>query len=285
MAFVAETQAKIRERIGRLMYGPRYLKDTVATVGSTYVTTLKATRFSADHFSGAVLYVVNGAAAGSSTYVSTSEPGSGKLTLSPVPLVMPSVGDQIEVWPNETTPEDVNESIALAMLDVQNISAAITVLTSPTIDTARKRVTIPATWSMVARLSFEYGGLKYVLRPRDPRDPQPWDQEWPTTFDIEATNRQIVILGGIPATATNVRLVGYALPTLPAADTDTVPMRSDFLTYKAAAILLQNRMATSELDPEGSGSKVQFWTTQAEAIKRQMQGQAMSNTARIEEAV
>lgn len=285
MAFVAETRAKVRERIGRLMYGARYLKDTISEVGPTYVATPKSMRFGSDHFSGATLTVVVGATAGTTTYVSTNEPGTGRLTLLPIPLVMPSVADTIEVWPDGIATDDVDEAIAMAMLDVQNISAAIAVQTSPTIDSDRKRIAIPATWTAIARLSFEYGGLKYVLRPRDPRDPQPWDQDWPVTFDIESTNRQIVVLGGIPDSVTNVRLVGYALPSLPTADTDQLPLRSDFLVYKAASILVQNQMATAELDPEGSGSKAQFWASQAEAIKRQMQGQALSNTARIEEAL
>lgn len=283
--YIAETREKVRERVGRLVYGTKYLKDIIATVGANYITVPKATRFATDHFSGYVLYVVDGPVAGISTYVSSSEPGTSKLFLSPVPIVMPSVGNKIEVWPEESTPDDVNEAINMAVLDVQHLTAQVAVQTSPTIDADRSRVTIPATWSQVARLTFEYGGLKYALRPRDPRDQMPWDQSWPTTFDIEAPNRQVIVYGTIPPTATNVRLVGYAMPALPTADSDLLTLRSDFLVYKAASILSQSRMATPELDPEGSGSKATFWASQAEGIKRQMVGQAMSNTADIEEVV
>jgi hypothetical protein len=285
MVYIAETREKVRERIGRLIYGPRFLKDVVASVGANYVTALKAARFPTDHYSGDVFYVVDGPSLGTTTYVSSSEPATAKLFLSPVPALMPSVGNKIEVWPGETTPDDVNGAIDLALLEVQHLTAVIAVQTSPTIDSARSRITIPATWSMVARLSFEYGGVKYMLRPRDPRDQMPWDQSFPTTFDIEAPNRQIVVFGTIPATATNVRLVGYAMPALPTADTDLLTLRSDYVVYKAASILVQDEMATPELDPGGSGAKASFWANQAEQKKREMVGQAMANTARIEEVV
>jgi hypothetical protein len=64
---------------------------------------------------------------------------------------------------------------------------------------------------MVSRLTYEYGGYKFKLRPRDPRDRMPWDQvDQPETFDIEGS--AIVVWGGIPTSATNLRLVGYAAP-------------------------------------------------------------------------
>lgn len=283
MVYIAETREKVRERIGKLMHGPRFLKDTVASVGANYVTANKAARFAADHFSGAVLYVVNGTAAGTATYVSSSEPATSKLFLNPVPSVMPGVGDRIEVWPGDMTPEEVNLAIDQAILEVQHLTATVAVLTSPTIASDRKRITIPPTWSMIARLSYEYGGQKWTLRPRDPRDPSPWDQPIPTTFDIEGSSA--VVWGTVPTSATNVRLVGYAMPTLPTADTDQLQLRSDYVVYKAASILSQDEMATPELDPQGSGAKASFWAGQAEAIKRQMVGQAMANTARIEEVL
>jgi hypothetical protein len=234
-----------------------------------------------------VVYVVDGPVAGISTYVSSNAPGLGQLTLFPVPVVMPSVGNKVEIWPDELTPDEVNDAITMAILDVQHLAAAIAVQTSPTLSVDQKRITIPATWTMVARLFYEDGGLKYRLRPRDPRDPNPQDQDPPLTFDIEndGDTKSIVVWGGVPTSATNVRLVGYAGASVPVADTDVAAVRSDFLVYKAASILSQNHMATQMLDPEGSGAKATFWAQQAEAKKREMNVQAMANTVRIEEVV
>jgi hypothetical protein len=285
MVYIAETREKVRERIGRLMYGAKFLKDVVASVGANYIAANKAARFRADHFSGHVLYVVDGLAVGTSTYISESESATAQLTLSPVPLVMPAPGDKIEVWPEETTPDDVNEAINLAILEVQHLTATPAVATSPTIDSARTRITIPATWSMISRLTYEYGGLKYRLRPRDPRDPRPEDQAWPLTFDIEAPNAQIHVYGGVPSSASNVRLVGYAMPSLPTSDADLLDLRSDYVVYKAASILAQSRMGSPEIDPQGHGGKATFWTGEADKKKREMVGQAMANTARIEEVL
>jgi hypothetical protein len=287
MVYISESRATIRTHVGRLMYGSKFLADTISAVGANTITLPKSSRFGADHFSGSVLYVVDGPVAGISTYVASNAPGLGQLTLAPVPVVMPSMGNKVEVWPDEMTPDEVNDALNLAILDVQHLAAAIAVQTSPTFDIARKRITIPPTWTMVARLSYEDGGLKYRLRPRDPRDPNPWDQDPPTTFDIEndGTTRSIIVWGAVPDSATNVRLVGYAGASLPTSDTDTTAIRSDFLVYKTAAILTQSRMATQLLDPEGSGAKATFWSQQAEVKKREMNVQAMSNTVRIEEVV
>lgn len=283
MVYISESRSTVRTHIGRLMHGSRFLADTISAVGANTITLPKSSRFGVDHFSGSVLYVVDGPVAGTSTYVAANAPGTGQLTLSPVPGVMPSVGNKVEVWPDEMSPEEVNDAINLAILDVQHLAASYALQTSPTLDLARKRITIPATWTMVARLTYEDGGLKYRLRPRDPRDPNPWDQEPPQTFDLEG--QTVLLWGGVPSSATNVRLIGYAMPTLPTADTDLIGVRSDFVVYKAASILVQDRMATPTLDPAGSGSKATFWAQQAEAKKREMNTQAMSNTVRIEEVV
>jgi hypothetical protein len=282
--YISENREQIREHIGRLMHGSRFLKGVIASVGAADITLTRAARFGADHYTGAVASFINGPALGMATYIAASEPGTGKLTLLPVPAIMPVVGNKVEVWPEETDIEDVNDAINLAILDVQHLAATITVLTSPTIDSARKRITIPATWSMVSRLTYEYGGYKFKLRPRDPRDRMPWDQvDQPETFDIEGS--AIVVWGGIPTSATNLRLVGYTLPVLLADDTTATPVRSDFLVYKAASILSQDSMAGDLLDPEGSARRATFWAQQAEAKKREMNMQVLANTVRIEEAL
>lgn len=279
--YIQENREQVREHIGRLMHGARFIKGTVASVGANYITVAKAARFGNDKFTGSVVYFLDGPAAGDITYVQSSEQGTGKLTLLPVPAVMPVVGNKVEVWPEETSIEDVNDAINLAILDVQHLAATIAVLSAPTIDGERKRVTIPATWTLVARLTYEYGGLKYKLRPRDPRDRMPWDQSYPETFDIEGSG--LVVWGGIPSSATNVRLVGYARPEKPTNDSTPIPIRSDFLVYKAASILSQDSMAGDLLDPERSQSRAVFWAQQAEQKKREMNGQVLSNTVRIEE--
>lgn len=283
MAYIAENRAQIREHIGRLMHGPNYLSTVVATVGANYVTALKAARFGTDHYSGDAISFIDGPAIGTTTYISASEPGTGKLTMLPVPSVMPVVGNKFEVWPEDTDIDSVNDAINMAILDVQHLAMQATVLVGPTFDGERKRVTIPENWNMISRLTYEYGGFKYKLRPRDPRDPMPWDQLEPQTFDVEGNG--IVIWASVPSSATNVRLIGYATPSLLTDDTTTVPIRSDFLVYKAASILSQDSMAGELLDPEGSARRATFWAQQAEAKKREMNMQVLSNTTRLEEAL
>lgn len=283
MVYVSESRETVRQHIGRLMFGNRFLKGTVETVGVNTITALKARRFGADHFTGSVVYFIDGAAIGDATYVAENEPGTGEMVLLPVPAIMPGVGDKFEIWPEDTSVDDVNDAIDLAILDVQHLTSAITVQIAPTIDAERKRITIPAGWDKIARITYEYGGLKYKLRPRDPRDPNPWDQVWPETFDVEGQG--VVVWGTIPTSATNIRLVGYKLPTLPTTDATTIPVRSDFVVYKAASILSQDNMATELLDPQGSQRRAVFWAQQAEQKKREMTGQYMSNTVRIEEVL
>jgi hypothetical protein len=283
VGYIQENRAQIREHIGRLMHGSRYLKDVVSAVGANTVSAVKAQRFGSDHYTGAAATFLDGPAAGVTTYVGASAAGTGALTLNPVPAAMPNVGDTFEVWPSDTSIDDVNDAINLAILDVQHLAASIAVLVGPTIDAERKRITVPSSWTMVSRLTYEYGGFKYKLRPRDPRDPMPWDQIEPVTFDIEG--QAIVVWGTVPASATNLRLVGYAVAQKLADDTTPATVRSDFLVYKAAAILSQDHMAGELLDPEGSQRRAVFWSQQAEAKKREMNTQVLANTARLEEAL
>lgn len=282
MVYINETREVIRDHIGRLMYSNRYLKGTVETVGVNYITAVKARRFGADHFTGSVIYFIDGPAAGSDTYLSENEAGTGKLTMLPVPLIMPAVGNKFEVWPEDTTVDDVNDAINLAILDVQHLASHIAVLQSPTIDLERKRVTIPATWDKVAYISYEYGGIKYHLRPRHSRDPNPWDQNYgPETFDIEGQG--LVVHNGIPDSASNIRLIGYEMPEKMDSDADVATVRSDFIVYKAASILSQDNMAGELLDPQRTQNRAVFWAQQAEQKKRELSGQWIANTVRVEE--
>ncbi len=262
------------------MFGNRFLKGTVETVGANYFTALKARRFGADHYTGSVVYFIDGPAAGDSTYAAENEAGTGKITLLPVPPIMPEVGNKFEIWPEDTTVDDVNDAINLAILDVQHLGSTVAVAT-PVWDADRKRAAIPATWDKVAYLSYDYGGYKYRLRPRHSRDMLPWEQYEPETFDLESG--YVVVWASVPASATNVRLVGYALPTLLTSDVSTASVRSDFLVYKAASILSQDNMATDVLDPQGSQRRAVFWAQQAEQKKREMTTQVMANTVRVEE--
>jgi hypothetical protein len=255
MVYIAETREKVRERIGRLIYGPRFLKDVVASVGANYVTALKASRFPTDHYSGDVFYVVDGPSLGTTTYVSSSEPATAKLFLSPVPALMPSVGNKIEVWPGETTPDDVNGAIDLALLEVQHLTAVIAVQTSPTIDSAGQADHHPRHLEHGRAPDLRGRGVKYMLRPRDPRDQMPWDQSLPDHLRHRGPNRQIVVFGTIPATATNVRLVGYAMPALPTADTDLLTLRSDYRGLQGRVHPGPGRDGHPRAGPRGSGRR------------------------------
>lgn len=276
MAYLTENRATIRSHIGRLMFGNKFLTDVIASVGVNYVATLKARRFGLNHFTGGTMHVVTGAVAGAATYVSSSEPGSGNLFMNPVLTVMPAIADKIEVWPDDYNQDDINDAIDLAIMDVQTLGRTY-VTAVPAINADGLSVTIPASWVKVARLVYEHGGYTRRLRPTVPSDRGLQDD----VFFVE--NGKIVVRGGIPASATNIRIAGYTGLALPTNDTDPIAVRSDFIVYKAAAISIAHQMQGQLLDPEMSNNKFTVWTQQAQEVKRSLNSQYLSNTVLLEE--
>ncbi len=277
MQFVQESLSTIRRRLGYLVFRDSFIYGAALAASANTITLEKAKRLSPAKLTGNVVYMLTGVAAGESVNVSTSAQGTGVITVVPSWTNTPAIADVAEVWPDGTDPDQVNQYINMAILDVQHLTSVI-VRATPTIASDRKSVTIPTGWTKIARLTYkDAGGYRHTLRPRGPLDPTDSD----LVFDVQDT--ALELRNAIPSDATVVQVIGYRPPALLSADADLAEVRSDFLMYKAASLMANADAEGPQLDPEGHGQQALTWAREADKLRYNMSLQHLSNTALVDQ--
>jgi hypothetical protein len=280
MQFVQESLSTIRRRLGYLVYRDQFLYGAALATSANTITLQKAKRLSPAKLTGHVLYMLTGAAVGETVNVSTSAQGTGVVTVVPSFTVTPAIGDVAEIWPDGADPDQINQYINMAILDVQSLASVIAreTLTGAEIASDRLSVTIPATWTKVARLTYkDAGGTRHTFRPRGPLDALDSDR----VFDVQEQTLELKY--AIPSDATVVQAIGYRPPALLTADADLAEVRSDFLMYKAASLLAASDAEGPQLDPEGHAAQALTWAREADRLRYTMSLQHLSNTALVDQ--
>lgn len=279
--FRAETLAVIRRRVMYLRFGPKFIYGTTTAQTATTFRMAAAARFPNDTLNGRVVYVVSGTGSGQSATITDSEQGTGQLTVTPAFAVTLDGTSNVEVYPEDSSPEAVNQAINMAILDASDIVNVKTVSDAPTIDATRTIVTIPA--SVIKVYGFQY---------KNTSDSDPilikcrWhpDRDWPigtrqNWFTVE--NGFIYVNFEIPTTATEVRILGYRLPAELTSDSSTSEVRSDYLIYKAAALLESEKIASPGYDPDASQARATSWLRESALIRPGLRVRWEPNTVEV----
>jgi hypothetical protein len=257
--FRAETLATIRRRVGYITQREKFLYATVAAVpDSTHFTLNEAKIKQNGSFAGRIAYVVSGTGSGQSNQLVGNVAGVCQtLTSWAVALDTTSV---IEIWPSAYGPAEVNNAINEAINDAQDQAIVKAVQNNPTLDATRKIITPPATFSKVVALTWtDSSGCWYRARAWNFVNELKLLESDQWGFAIQGGNLYLNRAISSSIVGTDINLVGYRLPNLLTADTDTAEVRSDYLTYKAAVLLESASVANPQFDPEGAAQRANVW--------------------------
>lgn len=266
MSFQAKTQRQVRQAAGRLLF-PTNDNFLVGTVSSAGINTLIADSLKLmpdDSFVGRIVYDVT---TGERRMITDHVQSSGTITVTPSWTLTPSAADVFEIWPDAYSPDLVNDHIAMAIQRASDIvNVLVTTAASFNVaDTNNTLVDLPAT--LVKLVGFEYldlGGFPVQYRV---------GSTWYDTLDMPSAMLQGSILylnRPVPSGVATMYVSGYRLPALPTADTDSLEIRPDYLTYQVAFMLDAGQASGPALDPEQHSGRAANWKREAEAIYAMM---------------
>jgi hypothetical protein len=282
--YVQESLGAIRRRIGKMLYRRKFIQDTITAVGANTVTLPKAASLAGSSLTGGLLYIQDGPAAGLLSNVSQSEQGTGLVTVLPSFGIAPLVGNHVELWPRgDVGPDEVNEAINLAILDIQNL-VSVLVRGTPVLASDRKSCTLPITspaLNKIARLSYKTADARRVsMRPRGGLDDPRGDE----TFWI-ANETTLEWNQAIPSDATDITVVGYRPPKMLTLDADLAEVRSDYLVYKAAHTLTAGAVESPALDQDGNAIHANIWGSESLKIRQALLLQHAANTRKLDDVI
>ena len=272
MQFRQDSRGTLRRKIGLLMRRNSFITGTVLASPAPSSTTFALTSakmFGADHFKGNVIYAVSGTGAGQSAFCSASAIGTGVLTVSPALSPVFDSTTVVECWPDEITPDAVNNAINLALDDLEDILNVYVETASPTLNTARDVVTIPTAYVKLCIVRYlDAGGTWRVYRYC--HSPELFREEQGKGFTF--MGRSVYLSQPIPSdiAGTDILITGYSLPAQLNADTDLAQCPAPFLVYKAAALLEQSLTGNVDIDSEGHASRGSQWLAQAQQLRPAM---------------
>lgn len=275
--FRAETKARIRRRIGYLIFGSEFVYGPIAARDSTTFTLLQAARMPDDYFVGRVAHFLG---TGESLSVSDSENGTGMMTVLPAFNVLPDVASEVEVWSDSVGITEVDEAINQAILDAADQSPVKVRATLDEFAVDRKSVELPETWSHLSGLYWEYGNT--IERPKYVTDRgrfQPYST-YPVEYTLEG--HTIHLPYALPSSVADIHVVGYRLPQELVEDSDECEVRSDYVVYKAASLLQMEDLGTVSSDPEAHSQRGSGWLSHAEMVRSKMKPRWDSNTVALE---
>lgn len=277
--FKVDTLKTVRQRLGKMMLRNRYLVGLVVSETSSTVVVDEAKLHPDGTFIGRTFRALE---TGAERLITGSVQGTGTLTVAPNWSPNPDPGDTYEIWPEGFTVSYVNNAIAAAVLEAQVICPVFETITSPTIDSTRRIITPPAGWNKVVDLTWvDASGNLYSATGVHSVDD--FKLLHPNTYRFSVVNGTLRLSWALDSAITgpNTTLRGYRLPTIPSADSDNIEVRSDFVMYRAAAMLEASGVAQQGLDPEASGARASLWNAQADRIRAQMDPKYRPNTWEI----
>jgi hypothetical protein len=263
--FEQKTVAQARQGIGRLMFRGKYLSDTVlaspAPTSTTFALAL-AKRFPDDHFQGYELYCLSGTGSGQAAYCSNSAVGTGIITITPALSTVFDATSVVELWPDQTSPEEVLNAINLALAGIASRCDVYVETSNPTLDSTRQIVTIPSTYTKLCVVKYrDSGGLWRIYRySHSPEQPA---QEQGRDFTVQG--RLVYLSEAIPSDApTSTTLItGYRAPASMVLDTDLLEAPWSYVVFQAAGLLEQGLIGNVDVDPENHQNRAAGWLANA----------------------
>lgn len=281
--FRQETRAALRRAVGRLMHRDRFLYGTVLASPEPTTTTFAlsaAKRYPDDHFNGAVVYSVSGTGSGQSSSTADFAGGSGIFSLAPA--VSPAFDDTtvVEVWPEGSSPDEVNDALNRAIGDAEELVHVRTDVTSPVIAVSRRVITLPAGFTELIDVGHLDDGGNWVAYP--PARYAEHLSEAGKGFTLRGSSIYLSTEIGSHIPDSDVMVRGYRLPTRLDDDADLCEVNGTFLTYYAAFLLESGDIAGAQLDPENHVGRATGWLRAALQIRERMQTDWEPNTQRVE---
>lgn len=259
MQFRQDTLVQLRRKIGFLMHRDNFIFGTVLASPAPTSTTfaLETTKkYPSNHFDGEIVYSVSGTGLGQSAFVDASAVGTGVITVTPALGVVFGTSTVVEIWPDSLKPDAVNNAINLALDDLGDVINVYAETISPTLNSDRDEITIPATLVKMVDIRYQDAGGRWVVY-RHAHTPEYYGQEQGRDFTVEA--RVAYLSEPIPSDALIYKISGYRLPAQLALDADLAEGPPAFLVFKAASLLEQSLAGNADLDPEGHSGRSTAW--------------------------
>lgn len=269
----ADTRASIRRRIGRLMLGrDRFSYGPVTVATSTTVNAQFLKLISDEALKGRNVLIVSGTGAGQAAFVTDSEQASGQITVSPAWTTTPDSSSIIEIWGDSLTPDDVNDAINLAIMDVSKIFGVKVSTTGSTFGNNRTNIALPSGFDWIYRVSYVES-----------------DGYMPVEFYTQGDPYQFVQRGGtvylnghtLPSAITEITVDGYRKPRLLRTDSDICDVPSAFVVYMASFMLEAGAAEGQQLDPEQHSGRAGNWLRQALMLRNELMTPWEPNTVPV----
>jgi hypothetical protein len=251
-----DSRAVLRRRVGRLLLGRDkfgYGGVTAATVNS--VSAKFARRYPDGTYKGRDVYIVSGHGHGQDAMVSNSFVGSGELQVSPGWQTVPDTSSVIEVWSDRVTPDDVNDALNLAIMDLTQVAPVREdrLVQLAGLPTDRLSIPIPEDFTHV----FQIESLDSTLW-------STWDR---TKADPEQLytmrNRRAYLPTALPSSVTELWIRGYRRPRRLLNDSDICEVTADYVVLMASFYLDASAAEGQALDPEQHAGRAGNWYRQA----------------------
>jgi hypothetical protein len=265
LPYVQETRATVRRRIGRLLKSLIYGTALSGTSSTVVLDAAKRYPDNAQMFVGSLAYIVSGTGVGQARVVESTVQATGAVTVTPDWATPPDATSVIEIW-QTFDPDEVNDAIDLAVLSAQELVWVSTRVNPTLISSDFKAVTLPS--GLIAVTGFYYQTTTAnVYKTYKLGQHSDYLTEHPATAVLQAGQ---LLLN--PALTADIALgdqwiTGYALPALPTSDSDTLKIRSDYLSLWAAAHIEASRAEGGQLDPEDHSSRASNWLRMAMALR------------------
>jgi hypothetical protein len=174
----------------------------------------------------------------------------------------------VEVWPEGLAPEQVTDAINLAIADAEEIVNVRVNVTSPTLDSTYRIITIPA--NLVKLIDVSYVDAGGVWNPFGPSRYSNVLTDLQRGFSVR--NGSIYLSEPIPSSIAGASILvrGYRLPNRLVNDTDLCDINPAFIVYQTAYLLEAGESYGPSIDPEQHSGRAANWLRSALTIREQM---------------
>lgn len=267
------TLAEIR-RLGAQQIGDHRLLKATAVGSLNSFTDVRHLTEEDNSYAGCDIVFTSGTNQGENRYVTSSQLAGSTLNFQPNLLTIPQIGDLAELFNYrgmglavDEWDSFANSAILYAQEDaevrVQGVLGSFAVTDAWTWTDAYypQSLVIPAKFKKATSIYYTKDGLTYYPERGHPAKHEGW---W-----IDATNRRVVIEGGLPAEMDGgvVYLVGFGPPETLNSDDDGTEINPEWLLAKVKAL------AYARLVSKGLGDRrpdVALWEGMAERASRQL---------------
>lgn len=209
--------------------------------------------------------VTGGAAVGQKSFVASSDGTTKTATLSPAVNAEIKAAQAYEMWQGLTV-EDVQNFINEAIQDASGLMYVDKDDVTLTSVAGTYEYSVPAGFVAIHTIEYLSGSVYYPLRSGE------WDI-------LRASGKIVLTPGGLSVSgATTLRLRGYEMPSLMAADEDVADIDPAYVIAAATAKALASNLVTPELDTKARTTRLGYWQGVADRLKKERETAVMPGT-------